>query len=146
MELFLKIFKRLFYLPWWLVIVLTVGAIVMLFCVPFVTVHPVLYLFFCLFVCLYVALVLFIRIFHLKNVYQKIRGTSIGDKYFSSASFRMRISLWYGFLMNLFYIVMKLGSGIYYHSLWFVVLAFYYLILAVMRFSLARRAPQFSKR
>ncbi|MCM1506822.1 MAG: hypothetical protein NC177_06760 [Ruminococcus flavefaciens] len=54
----------------------------------------------------------------------------INDSYFSS-----EVSLYFGLLINLFYIIMKFSSGIYYRSLWLFALGFYYLLLAVMRFS-----------
>ncbi len=44
-----------------------------------------------------------------------------------------------GFFINLLYIVMKLVSGILYRSTWFIALAVYYILLAVMRFLLVRR-------
>lgn len=53
------------------------------------------------------------------------------DSYFSS-----EVSLYFGLLVNLCYIVMKFCSGIYYHSSWLIALGFYYLLLAVMRFAL----------
>ena len=50
--------------------------------------------------------------------------------------FRTSISLYQGLLVNLLYIVIKLTSGIYYRSWWFITLAVYYALLAVMRFLL----------
>lgn len=44
-----------------------------------------------------------------------------------------------GFFINLLYIVMKMASGIYYHSVWFISVAVYYILLAFMRFLLFRR-------
>lgn len=53
--------------------------------------------------------------------------------------FRAGVSLYQGFFINLVYIVMKLVSGILYRSTWFIALAVYYILLAVMRFLLVRR-------
>ena len=70
---------------------------------------------------------------------KKFRSTAVGEKYLTDARFRAGISLYQGFFINLLYIVMKLTSGIYYRSAWFIALAVYYLLLAVMRFLLVRR-------
>lgn len=70
---------------------------------------------------------------------KKFRSTMVGEKYFTDVRFRAGVSLYQGFFINLLYIVMKLVSGILYRSAWFVALAVYYILLAVMRFLLARR-------
>ena len=53
--------------------------------------------------------------------------------------FRTEVSLHQGFTINLLYIVVKMASGVYYRSLWFISLAVYYALLAVMRFLLLYR-------
>lgn len=58
------------------------------------------------------------------------------EKYFKEVEFRTETSLYQGLFINLLYIALKLGSGIYYRSIWFGSLAVYYLLLAIMRFSL----------
>ena len=70
---------------------------------------------------------------------KKFRSTKVGEKYMTDVRFRARISLYQGFFINLLYIVMKLVSGIVYRSTWFIALAVYYILLAVMRFLLVRR-------
>ena len=70
---------------------------------------------------------------------KKFRSTAVGEKYMTDVRFRAGVSLYQGFFVNLLYIVMKLASGIVYRSLWFVALAVYYILLAVMRFLLVRR-------
>lgn len=50
--------------------------------------------------------------------------------------FRAEVSLYAGFLINLLYAGIKLFSGVFYKSVWFITLAVYYILLAVMRFSL----------
>lgn len=50
--------------------------------------------------------------------------------------FRAEVSLYAGFLINLLYAGIKLFSGVCYKSVWFITLAVYYILLAVMRFSL----------
>ena len=70
---------------------------------------------------------------------KKFRSTEVGEKYMTDVRFRAGVSLYQGFFVNLLYIVMKLVSGIAYRSAWFIALAVYYILLAVMRFLLVRR-------
>lgn len=58
------------------------------------------------------------------------------EKYFKEVMFRTETSLYQGLFINLLYVVMKFCSGIYYRSVWFISLSFYYLLLAAMRSSL----------
>jgi len=64
---------------------------------------------------------------------QKIEGSELGNRYLHDIAFRTRMSLGFGFIINLAYIVLKLYSGFCYHSAWFVALAVYYALLAFMR-------------
>lgn len=73
---------------------------------------------------------------------KKLRGTAIGERFFSDIRFRTEISLYQGLFINFLYIGMKLFSGIYYQSVWFVSLAVYYILLALMRFLLLRRGKK----
>lgn len=66
------------------------------------------------------------------------RSTKLGAKYSADARFRTKVSLSISFIINLLYIIMKMFSGIYYHSAWFIALAFYYILIAVMRLILMR--------
>ena len=70
---------------------------------------------------------------------KKFRSTEVGEKYMTDVRFRAGVSLYQGFFINLMYIAMKLVSGIVYRSTWFIALAVYYILLAVMRFLLVRR-------
>ena len=69
---------------------------------------------------------------------EKLSDTSLGSRFMKDVRFRTEISLYMGFVINLLYIVMKMASGIYYRSLWFISVAVYYILLAVMRFLLFR--------
>lgn len=77
---------------------------------------------------------------------KKLLNTSVGRRYFSDVRFRTEISLYSGLFINLLYIAMKLCSGIYYRSVWFISLAAYYILLAVMRYMLLRRGKKKEKR
>ncbi|MDE7260399.1 MAG: hypothetical protein K2N77_14340 [Lachnospiraceae bacterium] len=67
---------------------------------------------------------------------KKVISIPIFEKYLKEVKFRTETSLYQGFFINLLYVALKFGSGIYYRSIWFASLAVYYLLLAVMRFSL----------
>lgn len=69
---------------------------------------------------------------------KRFRATVVGEKYLTDVRFRAGVSLYRGFFINLLYIVMKLVSGILYRSTWFIALAVYYILLAVMHFLLMR--------
>ena len=70
---------------------------------------------------------------------KKFRGTKLGSRFFDDVRFRTELSLGGGLLINFLYIAIKLFSGIYYRSVWFISLAVYYILLAVMRFILLHK-------
>ncbi len=70
---------------------------------------------------------------------EKFRSTALGEKFLTDPRFRAGVSLYLGLFINLLYIAVKLASGILYRSPWFLALSVYYLLLALMRFLLARR-------
>lgn len=67
---------------------------------------------------------------------KKLKGISFVERYVKESTFRAEISLYPGLFINLLYAGLKLFSGICYRSVWFGTLAVYYILLAVMRFSL----------
>lgn len=67
---------------------------------------------------------------------RKMTGIPIVSKYLKEAMFRTETSLYQGFFISLLYAGIKLFSGILYSSVWFVTLAVYYILLALMRASL----------
>lgn len=67
---------------------------------------------------------------------KKALSIPLFERYLKEAEFRTKISLYQGLFINLLYVALKFCSGIYYRSIWFISLAFYYFLLAVMRFSL----------
>lgn len=69
---------------------------------------------------------------------KKLLGIPLVRRLFEDAGFRTELSLYQGFCINLLYIVMKLASGLYYRSAWFLSIAVYYSLLAVMRLLLLR--------
>lgn len=61
-----------------------------------------------------------------------------GNRFMTDMKFRTHISLYGSLTINLLYVILNVISGFLYHTAWFYVLAFYYTILAVMRFLLVR--------
>ena len=68
------------------------------------------------------------------------------NRFFTDVRFRTEVSLYGGMFINLLYIAMKMFSGIYYRSFWFIALAVYYILLALMRFLLLRRGKRKTER
>lgn len=73
---------------------------------------------------------------------ERIRATSFGSRYASDRDFRTRISLYISFGISMLYVLTNLWSWYLIRSWWFVVLAAYYVIMAVMRFLLMRYVRQ----
>lgn len=67
---------------------------------------------------------------------KKLLGIPLIERYLKEDTFRAETGLYQGFLINIFYVGVKIFSGIRYRSVWFVTLAFYYILLALMRVSL----------
>ena len=78
----------------------------------------------------------------MKKTLRRLRSTAFWSRYRSDVHFQNRISLLVGLTVNLAYIVLKLIMGVCYRSAWFLSLAVYYLLLAVMRLSLLRGTPE----
>lgn len=76
--------------------------------------------------------------FHGMPLIKKLRSIPFGNRLLDDEIFRSEITLYGGLLVNLLYAAMNLFSGIRYHSTWFIALAFYYILLSVMRAMLAR--------
>ena len=73
-----------------------------------------------------------------KNVRRRINAHPLGHRYLTDTSFKVHVSLFGGLAVNLLYAAVNVLSFLLYRSMWFVVLAVYYVILAVMRFLLVR--------
>ncbi len=69
---------------------------------------------------------------------RKIRATSLGTRLLGDEFFRSEITLHGGLLVNVLYVALNLFSGLRYRTVWFVTLAFYYVVLSVMRTLLVR--------
>lgn len=69
---------------------------------------------------------------------QKIYDSRLGNKYLTDVQFRTHISLYSSLCINILYVAVHVLSYFLYKSMWFIVLAVYYAILATMRFLLLR--------
>ncbi len=61
-----------------------------------------------------------------------------GNRFMTDMKFRTHVSLYGSLGVNLLYVALNVVLGFLYHTFWFFVLAFYYTILAIMRFLLVR--------
>lgn len=73
-----------------------------------------------------------------RKIKQKIYNNKYGNRYMTDVVFKTRVSLYRSLTINLLYVAANVLSGYLYRTAWFVVLAFYYTILALMRFLLLR--------
>ena len=67
---------------------------------------------------------------------RKALDVPLVGRYLREDMFRAETGLYQGFFINFLYAGIKLFSGIFYRSVWFVTLAVYYILLAAMRASL----------
>lgn len=73
-----------------------------------------------------------------KSIRGKIYAHPLGHRYMTDAAFKTHVSLYASLTANLLYVGVNVLSWFLYRSMWFVILAGYYVILAVMRFLLVR--------
>ena len=72
------------------------------------------------------------------RIKERIYANPLGNRYMTDKVFRTEISLHLSLLISLLYVGINLWSWHVIRSWWFVVLAVYYVIMAVMRFVLVR--------
>lgn len=140
-----KLGKKLLYPPVWLMALLTIasaGLLVMVFLkgweeAPIAYAIYVLAFYTLTVVCVYCSVVLPKQY---KMIKQKIYDHPLGNRYMTDRAFRTETSLYLSLAVSLLYIGTNLWSWYLNHSRWFMVLAVYYSIMAVMRFLLVRYA------
>ena len=72
------------------------------------------------------------------TIKQKIYDNPLGNRYMTDRAFRTNISLSISFVISMLYVGINLWSWHMLKSYWFMVLAVYYVIMAVMRYLLVR--------
>lgn len=73
-----------------------------------------------------------------RSAKRRVYANPFGNKFMTDMKFRTHVSLYGSLAVSLLYVALNAVSGALYGSAWFYVLAFYYTILAVMRFLLVR--------
>ncbi|MBP3479401.1 MAG: hypothetical protein J6K03_07965 [Oscillospiraceae bacterium] len=73
-----------------------------------------------------------------RQIKQKIYANPLGNRYMTDRAFRTEISLCLSLCISLLYVGINLWSWYLVGSWWFMVLAVYYVIMAVMRYLLVR--------
>ncbi len=75
---------------------------------------------------------------HYRKAKKAVYDNPTSNRFMTDMKFRTHISLYASLSVNLLYVIFNVLSGFFYHTAWFYILAFYYTILAVMRFLLVR--------
>ncbi len=135
--------KKLIFLPVWLMALLTVISTVLLIAVFLQGWEqtPLAYLSYVLaFYTLCTVTVFSVTVLPKQygRIKQRLCDTSLGNRYMTDHSFRTKLSLYLSLGINIAYVGINLFSWYTVESWWFVVLAVYYTIMAVMRFLLVR--------
>lgn len=138
-----KIGKKLLFPPIWLMLILIVITAIT---VPLILINgwseaPIAYLVYV--VAFYTVCV--VSVFcgmvlpkRYKQIKQKIYANPIGGRFMTDAAFKTHVLLYISLGANLLYVCINILSYILYRSAWFICLAVYYMILAIMRFLLTR--------
>lgn len=74
-----------------------------------------------------------------------VKAHPLGRRLVEDSKFRAEISLHQGLIVNLVYIAVKMACGIRYRSPWFISLAVYYALLALMRLLLLFRRKRLNE-
>ena len=136
-----KLGKKLLFPPVWLLVLLTIVSAVLLIMVFLkgweqqavaYFVYALAFYTLCV-VTLFCALVL-PKQYH--RIRQKIYAHPFGNRYMTDRAFRTALGLHLSLFISLLYVVINLLSWHWNKSWWFVVLAVYYVIMALMRFLL----------
>ena len=135
--------KKLFGIPSWLFLLLTVActAGLVAFFLYRLEESVIAYILYVLSFytltgdCIYLSQVL-PRLF--RGAHKTIDNTVLGHRYMTERAFRTKVSLYISLTISMIYVGINLWSWHMLHSWWFMVLAVYYVIMAVMRFLLVR--------
>ena len=91
----------------------------------------------CYSVALYELLLICLRIPSMKRHYKSLKANNVFvSKYTTDAAMRVRYALYLNILINTGFAIFHLWLGVYHNSFWYLSLAFYYILLDIMRFVL----------
>ena len=138
-----KISKKLLFPPIWLMLLLTIASAVLLTVVFVKGWEQQVVAYFVYGLAFYtLSVVTLFCVMVLPKQYgrikQKIYDNPFGNRYMTDRVFRTKISLYLSLGISLLYVGINIWSWHFSRSWWFVVLAVYYVIMAVMRFLLVR--------
>lgn len=134
---------KLLYPPVWLIVLLTLSctaALIVVFIGGYDS-HPLAYAGYVLsFYTLTAVVMRCIKLVpgYYRSAKKRIYDNPVGKRLMTDMPFRTHVSLYGSLGINLMYVAVNIVSGALYKTAWFYVLAFYYTILAVMRFLLVR--------
>lgn len=138
-----RIGKKLLFPPVWLLVILVLlsaAALIFVFVKGMQTSIPACIIYALAFYTLCVTILFFAMVLpgQYNTIKQKIYNHPLSNRYMTDKVFRTRISLYASLTVSLLYVGINLWSWSISRSWWFVVLAAYYAIMAVMRFLLIR--------
>ena len=138
-----KIGKKLLFPPFWLMVILVLVSAVALasvFMMGMEETIPAYLVYVLAFYTLSVVAVFCVMVLpkQYSTIKQKIYDHPFGNRYMTDRAFRTGFSLSVSFVISMLYVGINLWFWHSLHSWWFMVLAVYYAIMAMMRFLLVR--------
>lgn len=138
-----KIGKKLLFPPVWLMVLLAIVSAVALMFVFIKGMEqsiPAYIVYVLAFYTLSVVTVFCVMVLprQYSTIKQKVYANPLGNRYMTDRVFRTNVSLSVSFVINMLYVGINLWSWQMLKSYWFMVLAVYYVIMAVMRYLLVR--------
>ena len=139
----MKIGKKLLFPPIWLMVILVIvsaAALTFVFVKGMEQSIPAYIVYVLAFYTLTVVTVFCAMVLpkQYSTIKQRIYDNPLGNRYMTDRIFRTNISLSISFVISMLYVGINLWSWHLLKSYWFMVLAVYYVIMAVMRFLLVR--------
>ncbi len=136
-----NLWKKLLFPPIWLILLFCVVSAILLVAVftKHLETHPVAYVIYVISFYTVSALTIFCVVTvpgKVRKIKAWFRGTSFGNRYVSDVSFKNRVSLYLTLAINLLYAGANALLFALQDSMWFVILAIYYGMLAFLRFLL----------
>ena len=138
-----KIGKKLLFPPIWMMVILVIAsavALTLIFVKGLKESIPAYIVYVLAFYTLTVVTTFCVTVLpkQYSTIKQKIYDNPLGNRYMTDRVFRTNISLSVSFVISMLYVGINLWSWHMLKSYWFMVLAVYYVIMAVMRFLLVR--------
>ena len=138
-----KIGKKLLFPPIWLMVILVIAsavALTLIFVKGLEESIPAYIVYVLAFYTLTVVTIFCAMVLpkQYSTIKQKIYDNPLGNRYMTDRVFRTNISLSISFVISMLYVGINLWSWHMLGSYWFMVLAVYYVIMAVMRYILVR--------